>query len=143
VRSLVAYGPCALLALIACSKAADPNGGGVAAGSASAVPGSAARDEILDAWRSGGLAPSAFTPTTLPIGTDCASGAVARVDVAICTFATPAAAAQAQPLGLAWVGDATGMAQVHGTVLVAAADRTKADAHGKVINQLMKLIAKP
>jgi hypothetical protein len=60
----------------------------------------------------------------------------------ICTFPTPTAAKAAEDAGLQWVGDATGMAQAHGVLLIAAADRQKADPNGRTINQLMKLAPK-
>jgi len=45
----------------------------------------------------------------------------------------------AEAKGLEWVGEATGMAQASGKVLVAASDRRKSDPSGRTINQLMKL----
>lgn len=125
----------ALILVAACSKA-DPTGG--AAGTA-ANP----RDAIVEAWRASGLSPSAFAPQPLSIGGDCATGSIANVDVALCTFKDAGAAKAAEPAGLAWVGETTGMATARGTVLVAAADRKKADVHGKTIDKLMKALPKP
>ncbi|MCX5745261.1 MAG: hypothetical protein NT062_22520 [Proteobacteria bacterium] len=118
------------LALAACSKDAP--------GGADANP----RDAVLAAWKAGGLAPTPFAPLTTPVGKDCASGAVDRVDVIVCVYASAAEAKAAEDAGLTWVGDTTGMAQARGAILVAAADRKKADPTGKTINALMKLAPK-
>lgn len=125
------------LALAACSKA-DPT----AATTGSAAPAADPRGAVLDAWKAGGLAVTPLAPYTGPAGGDCQTGAVARVNVMLCVFPNAQAAKAAEEAGLAWVGDVTGMAQAHGTVLVAAADRAKADRNGKTINQLMKLAPK-
>jgi len=116
------------LALAACGK-----GGGVA------TTGPGARDALLDAWKKGGLSPSAFTASQSPIGKDCAAGTVNNVDVIVCQFATPDDAKKAEDAGLQWVGDTTGAAHALGSLVIGVADRRKADPSGRTINQLFKL----
>src|SRR5438874_10449748 len=78
------------------------------------------RDKVLDAWKSGGLAPTSFTSAQTPVGSDCATGMVAGLDVMLCVFQTPAQAAAAEEAGYNWVGGATtGSVQAKGVVLVA------------------------
>jgi hypothetical protein len=138
----------AALAVVACGKGGDKDGaggagsgGGSAGGSAAAVKGP--RDALLDAWRAGGLTPSVFTPAAPgPVGKDCTSGTVSGVDVSLCVYASPAEAKAAETPALAWVGQTTGAAQARGVVLIAVADRRKADPSGRTINQLFKLAPK-
>lgn len=120
-----------VLALASCSKD-DGTGRGAAAGELS-------RDRVVESWKRGGLTPSPLTAATTPVGKDCQSGTVNGVDVLVCQFATAAEAKAAEAAGLEWVGEATGMAQATGKVLVAASDRRKADPSGRTINALMKL----
>ena len=100
------------------------------------------RDAVLDAWKTGGLALSAFAPETTPVGSDCARGKVGALDVLVCAYASPDAAKTAEAAAYRWVGDTTGSAQARGSVLIAVADRAKSDPNGKTINQLMKLAPK-
>lgn len=140
-RAIRVLAALALLATGACGKGGDPRiGAGSAGGSATAGAGAGdqRRAAVVAAWRKAGLAPSELVAATVPIGDDCATGKVSGVDVAVCAFATAALAKQAEERGLAWVGSTTGMAQAHGTVVIAAADRAHADPHGKTINALMK-----
>lgn len=105
--------------------------------------GSNPRDKVIDAWKSGGLSPSAFAAAQTPVaGGDCATGTVSGLDVMLCVFPTPAAAQGAEDAGYKWVGGTTGSVQAKGAVLVAIADRKKADPSGKTLNQLMKLAPK-
>lgn len=104
--------------------------------------GSAARAAVLEAWKKGGLEPSAMTAATVPFGKDCQSGTVGGVDVLVCAYPTPGEAKAAEDAGLEWVGLTTGMAQARGAVLIAAADRRKSDPSGRTINQLGKLAPK-
>jgi len=97
------------------------------------------RARVVDAWKKGGLTPSALTAATVPVGKDCQSGTVGAIDVLLCVYPSPEEAKAAEEPGLAWVGDTTGAAQAHGTVLVGIADRKKSDPSGRTINQLMKL----
>jgi hypothetical protein len=82
---------------------------------------------------------SAFTPATSKVGKDCASGTVDKVEVLVCTFGSVDEAKQAADAGLEWVGDTTGASRAKGAVVIAAADRHKADPSGRTINQLFKL----
>lgn len=116
-----------LVALAACGK-----GDGTGAG---ATP----RDNLLAAWKTAGLAPSPFAAATgSPVGKDCATGTVNGIDVLVCNFASEADAKAATDAGLKWVGDTTGISQAKGTLLIAAADRKKADPSGTTINKLVK-----
>jgi hypothetical protein len=118
-----------LAAIAACGKG-DGTGGA----------GGGARDSLLAAWKSGGLAPSPFSAVKdSPVGKDCQSGTVNSVDVLVCSYATADEAKAAQDAGLQWVGDTTGVAQAKGTLLIAAADRKKSDPTGTTINKLIKL----
>lgn len=94
---------------------------------------------VIDAWKKGGLDVSEFKSTTSNVGKDCTSGTVNKIDVLICKFDTPDAAKAAQDAGLQWVGDTTGSSQATGSLVIAAADRHKADPSGKTINQIFKL----
>ncbi len=95
---------------------------------------------MIALWKKGGLEVSAFTAATSPVGKDCATGTVAKVDVLICNFPTADAAKQASDAGLQWIGDTTGSSQARGTLVIATADRHKADPSGRTINQLFKLV---
>jgi len=97
------------------------------------------RAKVVAAWKEAGLAPSALTPATVPVGQDCQSGTVGAIDVLLCVYPAPDEARSAEESGLVWVGETTGAAQAYGTVLVAIADRNKRDPSGRTINQLMKL----
>lgn len=99
-----------------------------------------ARAPIIDAWKTGGLAPSALEVTKSDVGTDCKAGVLNAVELMLCVYPTTDEAKAAHEKGLAWVGDATGAAKVSGTVLVVVADRRKVDPSGKTINQLLKLL---
>jgi hypothetical protein len=111
------------------ATACDKGGGGA----------SDPRARVVDAWKQAGLAPSALTPATVPVGKDCQSGTVGAIDVLLCVYPSPEEAKAAEEPGLAWVGNTTGAAQAHGTVLVGISDRNKSDPSGRTINQLMKL----
>lgn len=120
-----------LLLVASCSKD-DGTGRGAASGELS-------RDRIVAQWKKGGLTPSPLTTATVSVGKDCQTGTVNGVDVLVCNFPTPEDAKAAEPKGLEWVGEATGMSQASGKALVAASDRRKSDPSGRTINQLMKL----
>jgi hypothetical protein len=97
------------------------------------------RARVVEAWKNAGLSISALTAATVPVGKDCQSGTVGAIDVLLCVYPSPEEAKAAEEPGLAWVGETTGAAQAHGTVLVGIADRRKSDPSGRTINQLMKL----
>jgi hypothetical protein len=113
-------------------------GGSAAAGGAAAGPGI---DALTDAWKSAGLQPGGFAPVSgerLGGGT-CQSGAVSGLEVTVCTYATPDAAAQAHKAGLAMVGEVTGSAIVSGNRMIVLADRKGADPSGKTINKILRV----
>lgn len=112
---------------------------GLAGACDKAATGNAARDNVIEAWKKGGLQPSPMTAATVDVGKDCQSGTVGAIEVLLCVYPSEADAKAAEEPGLAWVGAATGAAQARGTVLIAAADRRKSDPSGRTINQMMKL----
>ena len=114
------------IAAVACSK-----GGGATSA-----------DGVVDAWKKGGLEPSALAAAKVDVGTDCKTGTVNKLDVLVCTFKTAKEAKDAEDKGLAWVGDNTGASKAQGEILIVVADRKKVDPHGKVINQVVTLPAK-
>jgi hypothetical protein len=122
---------CIALLLVACAKD-DGTGRGAAAGELT-------RDNLVAAWKKGGLTPSPLTAATVPVGKDCQSGTVNGVEILVCQFATPEEAKAAEPKGLEWVGETTGISQATGKVLVVASDRKKTDPSGRTINSLQKL----
>jgi len=107
----------------------------------SGPPQAGSRDGVLEAWKKGGLTPSPFTAATVAFGKDCQSGTVNGVDVLLCQYPSDAEAKAAEDQALGWVGDTTGIARAAGKVLVAAADRRKADPSGRTLNQLTKLLS--
>ena len=100
------------------------------------------RSYVVDAWKKGGLSPDKLVAAKVDFGKDCRAGKVDGVDVLVCVYPSATEAKAAEKPGLAWVGQTTGASQAHGALLIAAADRTKADPNGKTINQIMKLAAK-
>ena len=104
--------------------------------------GPSSKDGVIEAWKKGGLEPSAFADAKTDIGKSCSSGTVNKVDVLLCTFSSEKEAKEAEDKGLQWVGDNTGASQAQGEILIVAADRKKADPSGKTINQLLTLPAK-
>lgn len=118
-----------IVAVTGCSKDEGKSG-----------PSASSRDAVVEAWRKGGLAPSAFTAATVAFGRDCQSGTVNGIEVLLCEFPSEAEAKAAEEPGLAWVGETTGISRAAGKVLIAAADRRKADPSGKTLNQLTKLL---
>jgi hypothetical protein len=104
------------------------------------APEASSRNGVIEAWKKGGLTPSPLTAATVAFGKDCQSGTVNGVDVLVCQYPSDAEAKAAEDQALAWVGDTTGIARAAGKVLVAAADRRKADPSGRTLNQLTKLL---
>ena len=124
--------------VLGCGCSKDEGTGGKPGG---AAPAASSRGAVFEAWKKGGLTVSPFAAATVAFGKDCQSGAVNSVDVVLCEFPSDAEAKAAEEPGLAWVGEATGISRAAGKVLVAAADRRKADPSGRTINQLTKLLA--
>ena len=128
-----------VLVLAACGKGDKGNDDNAAK---PGPTGASARDAAIAAWKNGGLAVTAFAPATAAVGKDCAAGTVAKLDVLVCNFDSPDDAAKAADLGLQWVGDTTGQSQARGSLVIAVADRHKADPHGKTIKQIFDLASK-
>jgi len=126
--------------VVGCGKSEDATGS--AAASAKEAEDSGPRADLIDAWKKAGLNPSGFAPAKAQAGKDCRTGTVNNVEVLVCVFASPTEAKAAEDAGLAWVGETTGAAQAHGSLLIAVADRKKTDPNGKMINQMMKLAPK-
>jgi hypothetical protein len=104
------------------------------------APTASARNDVLEAWKKGGLAPSPFTAATVAFGKDCQSGTINSLDVLVCEYPSDAEAKAAEEQGYAWVGETTGISRAAGKVLIVAADRKKAEPSGRTINQLTKLL---
>jgi hypothetical protein len=101
--------------------------------------GGSARDAVIAAWKKAGLTPSAMTADkTGAIGEDCVSGTVSGVDVVLCTFKKPDDATAAVAKGYTWVGGTTGTSLAKDKLLLAAADRNKADPTGRTLNSIAK-----
>jgi hypothetical protein len=112
--------------LAACSKKTGPS----------------SRDGVIDAWKKGGLQPSAFTTAKTDVGKDCATGTVNKLDVLVCVYPSAKDAKAAEDAGLKWVGDTTGASRAQGETLIVVADHHKADPSGRTINQIVTLPAK-
>jgi hypothetical protein len=133
------------LLLVACGKEKDEGPaaeGKPTAAAATTAADSKDREAVLAAWKKAGLEPSAMTAAQVGFGSDCKSGTVSGVDVLVCVYPSPDQAKAAQEAGYGWVGQATGISQARGAVLIAAADRRKADPSGRTINQLAKTAPK-
>ena len=137
-----------VLALAACSKeepaSSTASGSGSSSGSGSgsgtaAVAASEDREVLLNTWKKAGLDVGAFAAAQTDVGKDCQTGKVAKLDVLVCAYKKPEDAKSSEEFGLSWVGSVTGASQAHGSLVIAIADKAKADPHGKTINQLLKL----
>ncbi|RKH23209.1 hypothetical protein D7Y13_29500 [Corallococcus praedator] len=97
-------------------------------------------DDILDAWKAEGEAPSGFTDVgeKLP-GGKCKAGKVSGLEATLCSFDSAAKADQAQAAGWSLVGDAVGSAVVSGKWVLVIADPRQEDPSGRRINALVKL----
>lgn len=113
--------------------------GGAAGGSGDKPAASEAFAPTLEAWKEGGLEASALTPATVDIGKACQTGTVKNLDVVLCELGSEDEAKAAEAKAWAWVGSTTGTAWVKEKIVVAVADRRKADPSGRTINQLRKL----
>jgi len=135
----------AVIAIAACGKDDGQKGEGsgdtakaAEGGEPEAFP---AADAVLDAWKDEDLEVDKLAAGKA-FGKNCRTGTVKGLDVAICAYDSPKAAQAAQDAGFSWVGSTTGSAWVSGSLVIAVADRAKADPTGKTINQLMKLSPK-
>ncbi len=97
--------------------------------------------DLEQGWKTAGLSPGGFAPVdgqALSNG-QCRSGAVDGLDVTVCEYASPEAAAAARASGLAAVGSATGASVIEGKRMLVVADRKKADPSGRSIDKLIKV----
>jgi len=147
VRSTIRPAWVAALVVAALAACGGKDDAGTAEGKAvegdkpaeAAVP--AAAKTVVEAWKDGDVAASDLTAGKA-FGDRCATGTVDKLDIAICEFDNPKAAKAAEKQGYEWVGPTTGTAWVSGSLVIAVADRKKADPTGKTINRLMKLAPK-
>jgi hypothetical protein len=123
----------------ACGGKDDSAGGGDTTAKPTEKPAvSEAKQSLVDAWKKAGLTPGELAPAEKGFGKDCNSTTVNKVEVVVCEFGNADEAKKAEAPGLEWVGTTTGAAWSAGPLVIAVADRKKADAGGKTINQLMK-----
>ncbi len=132
----------AVIAIAACSKD-EGKDKGASGDTAKAAEGdeadepSEAEAAVLDAWKDKDLDVDKLAAGKA-FGKSCRTGTVKGLDVAICEYDSPEAAKAATKAGYSWVGATTGSAWVSGSLVIAVADRSKADPSGKTINELMK-----
>jgi hypothetical protein len=119
---------CVVLALSAC-------GGDEGGGSAG---------DVIEAWKSAGLQPSAFAPADGAKlgGGKCKAGTIGGLDTTLCEFADETAAKAAEGAGRTAIGETTGVSLAAGKVLLVVADRKNADPNGRRINQIAKTFQK-
>ena len=118
-----------LLLLAACENSS--------AGKSGEAAKSSPADPVLAGWKKAGLTVSAFDAADgkTYAGGDCYAGQVNGVDAVICQYATPEAAAAAQPAGQDAIAGFTGASIANGKLLLVVADRRSADPEGRTINQ--------
>ena len=111
------------------------------------VPGTPHTDEVLNAWRTAGLAPEgfAFAPPPPNTATYCERGMVRGVDTTVCEYADD----QALDRGVQQVRDGWNRMDVHTGVVLRAkrttmvvADRERREPSGKTISQMTKIFGK-
>lgn len=130
-----------LVGVPACSKDEGGSAGGDTSGAKTteeAKPLSDAKKSLVEAWKKAGLTPAEMTAATGAFGKDCNSTTINKLEVVVCELPSADEAKKAEAQGLEWVGTTTGAAWTAGPLVIAVADRKKADATGKTINQLMK-----
>jgi hypothetical protein len=93
--------------------------------------------DFTNAWKLAGLDPQGFTTVDAKtLGGKCQAGKVSGVETTLCEFDNAEAAKQAEPAGLAQVGDTTGAALAQGKYLLVLADRGRTDPNGKKIRDI-------
>lgn len=139
-RLFLLGGGALVLVIVIAALASHCSSSGKKGGDEAAGEGGLSR--LTSAWEDAGLTPGAFAPIddgkALGGGT-CQAGTVSGLHVTVCTYRAPDQAAQARESGLAAVGDATGAALVHGSMLLVVSDPDKVDRSGKGINTLLKV----
>ena len=120
-----------LAAAVAFAAGCDDEGGGSAG-------------DVIDAWKSAGLQPTAFEPADGQKlgGGKCRAGNIGGLDATLCEYADDTAAKAAEGAGRAAIGENTGVSLAAGKVLLVVADRKNADPNGRRINQIAKTFQK-
>src|SRR5690606_37320622 len=88
---------------------------------------------IEAAWNEAGLSPESWEKAEIGgLGeSTCKQGTIQGIEVILCRYETPDAAAAAKPAGRALIGKTTGAALAAHDFLLVIADRDEADPHGK------------
>jgi hypothetical protein len=96
--------------------------------------------DLVSAWQSAGLEPTAFQPTDARgTGGTCRAGKVKGIDAMVCELDDADKAKRAEPAGTALIGDATGAALSQGKLLLVLADRGHTDPNGKTIKEISRV----
>lgn len=119
-----------LALLVACGKSSSDAPG--------TDPSLGPKEAAVAAWQKDGMEVAPLAKATN--GPDCATTVADKVDVLVCSYPSPDEAKRAADGMLKWVGDTTGSSQAVGSLVVAAADRHKADVNGRTINRLFKVL---
>ncbi len=121
-----------LVAALAAAVACDDDQGGGSAG------------DVIEAWKSAGLQPTAFETADGQKygGGKCRAGNIGGLDTTLCEYADDTAAKAAEGAGRAAIGENTGVSLAAGKVLLVVADRKNADPNGRRINQIAKTFQK-
>ncbi|NOJ81951.1 hypothetical protein HNV28_27105 [Myxococcus xanthus] len=96
-------------------------------------------DDVVDAWKTAGESPSAFTDAgeKLP-GGKCQAGKVSGLDATVCVFESAEKAQQAEEAAWKLIGNSVGAAAVSGKMMLIIADPKKEDPSGRRLNALVK-----
>jgi len=111
------------------------------------VDGTLHTDQVLDAWKSAGLTPEAFTsidPAAYRAGY-CAQGRVGGVDAIVCEYRDDDSLDSAKKLiqdGWSREGVQTAVAMRTKRTLLSVADRARVDPNGKTISKLVETFKK-
>jgi len=145
---LLVLGLCLAAAVTGCGKkdaAGTPGAatGPAAAGPAAATPGTAGTPfpaPIVSRLKDEGFTVGAFA-TTAPEAYGarrCVRGEVDQLDVLLCEYPSPAAAAAGKQLATFAAGAVSGASRQADAVMVTVADRKQVDLSGKRINRLLR-----
>jgi hypothetical protein len=120
---------------------------GAAALAAAHVPGTPHTDEVLNAWRSAGLAPEGFAPIQPAPNSAayCEHGQVRGVDTLVCEYDTEEAltkGTQQVKEGWARVDAHTGVILRAKRTTMVVVDRERREPSGKTISQMTKVFGK-
>ncbi len=109
----------------------DSDEGAAMAGGNALIPTAPAGSQqaVIAAWDRAGLDPGGFGPVDgSRLGGDCTSGAIRGVEVTLCEFDDDTSAHKAKSRARKLIGSAKGKAIAHGSLLLAVADRMRADS---------------